>query len=36
MNEHAATETPRSDDEIANLKAELSAMQDRLDQLSRR
>jgi polyhydroxyalkanoate synthesis repressor PhaR len=30
------TETPRSDDEIANLKAELSAMQDRLDQLSRR
>jgi polyhydroxyalkanoate synthesis repressor PhaR len=31
-----ATETPRSDDEIANLKAELSAMQERLDQLSRR
>jgi polyhydroxyalkanoate synthesis repressor PhaR len=30
------TETPRSDDEIANLKAELTAMQDRLDQLSRR
>jgi polyhydroxyalkanoate synthesis regulator protein len=29
-------ETPRSDDEIANLKAELTAMQDRLDQLSRR
>lgn len=29
-------ETPRSDDEIANLKAELSAMQERLDQLSRR
>jgi polyhydroxyalkanoate synthesis repressor PhaR len=29
-------ETPRSDDEIANLKAELSAMKDRLDQLSRR
>ena len=36
MNEQAAAETPRSDDEIANLKAELSAMQDRLDQLSRR
>ena len=31
-----STETPRSDDEIANLKAELSAMQERLDQLSRR
>jgi polyhydroxyalkanoate synthesis repressor PhaR len=30
------TETPRSEDEIANLKAELSAMKDRLDQLSRR
>jgi polyhydroxyalkanoate synthesis repressor PhaR len=29
-------DTPRSDDEIANLKAELSAMQERLDQLSRR
>jgi polyhydroxyalkanoate synthesis repressor PhaR len=29
-------ETPRNDDEIANLKAELSAMQERLDQLSRR
>ena len=29
-------ETPRGDDEIANLKAELSAMQERLDQLSRR
>ena len=29
-------ETPRSEDEIANLKAELSAMQERLDQLSRR
>jgi polyhydroxyalkanoate synthesis repressor PhaR len=29
-------EAPRSDDEIANLKAELSAMQERLDQLSRR
>jgi polyhydroxyalkanoate synthesis repressor PhaR len=29
-------ETARSDDEIANLKAELSAMQERLDQLSRR
>jgi len=29
-------EPPRSDDEIANLKAELSAMQERLDQLSRR
>ena len=36
LKETAATETPRSDDEIANLKAELSAMQDRLDQLSRR
>jgi polyhydroxyalkanoate synthesis repressor PhaR len=34
--EQAVAETPRSDDEIANLKAELSAMQDRLDQLSRR
>lgn len=34
--EPTATETPRSDDEIANLKAELTAMQDRLDQLSRR
>ncbi len=31
-----SSEVPRSDDEIANLKAELSAMQDRLDQLSRR
>jgi polyhydroxyalkanoate synthesis regulator protein len=34
-----AGEAPKSkggDDEIANLKAELSAMQDRLDQLSRR
>ena len=31
-----ASEAPRSDDEIANLKAELSAMQERLDQLSRR
>ena len=31
-----ASETPRSDDEIASLKAELSAMQERLDQLSRR
>ncbi len=34
-----AGETPKSaggDDEIANLKAELSAMQDRLEQLSRR
>jgi len=34
-----AGEVPKStggDDEIANLKAELSAMQDRLDQLSRR
>jgi polyhydroxyalkanoate synthesis repressor PhaR len=30
------TDAPRSDDEIANLKAELSAMQERLDQLSRR
>jgi polyhydroxyalkanoate synthesis repressor PhaR len=29
-------EAPRGDDEIANLKAELSAMQERLDQLSRR
>lgn len=29
-------QTPRSEDEIANLKAELSAMQERLDQLSRR
>jgi polyhydroxyalkanoate synthesis repressor PhaR len=29
-------ETPRSEDEIANLKAELSAMKDRLDELSRR
>jgi polyhydroxyalkanoate synthesis repressor PhaR len=29
-------EPPRSDDEIANLKAELSAMQERLEQLSRR
>ena len=29
-------ETPHSEDEIANLKAELSAMQERLDQLSRR
>ena len=29
-------ETPRSDDEIANLKAELSAMKERLDELSRR
>jgi polyhydroxyalkanoate synthesis repressor PhaR len=29
-------EAPRSDDEIANLKAELSAMQERLEQLSRR
>lgn len=36
LKEPAAAETPRSDDEIANLKAELSAMQDRLDQLSRR
>jgi hypothetical protein len=36
MKEPGAAETPRSDDEIANLKAELSAMQDRLDQLSRR
>ena len=36
LKEPGATETPRSDDEIANLKAELSAMQDRLDQLSRR
>jgi polyhydroxyalkanoate synthesis repressor PhaR len=36
LKEPAATETPRSDDEIANLKAELSAMQERLDQLSRR
>ncbi len=43
-NDHAtlaanAGETPKSaggDDEIANLKAELSAMQDRLEQLSRR
>ena len=42
-NDHAAAagpqetvETPRSDDEIANLKAELSAMQERLEQLSRR
>ena len=42
-NDHAAAaglkespETPRSEDEIANLKAELSAMQERLDQLSRR
>ena len=34
--EPTTTETPRSDDEIANLKAELTAMQDRLDQLSRR
>ena len=29
-------ETPRSDDEIANLKAELTAMKERLDELSRR
>ena len=29
-------EPPRSNDEIANLKAELSAMQERLEQLSRR
>jgi polyhydroxyalkanoate synthesis repressor PhaR len=29
-------EAPRNEDEIANLKAELSAMKDRLDQLSRR
>jgi polyhydroxyalkanoate synthesis repressor PhaR len=36
LNEPAATDTPRSDDEIANLKAELSAMQDRLEQISRR
>ena len=36
LNEAAATETPRSDDEIANLKAELAAMQDRLEQISRR
>ena len=34
--EPTTTETPPSDDEIANLKAELTAMQDRLDQLSRR
>ena len=36
LNEAAATDTPRSDDEIANLKAELAAMQDRLEQISRR
>jgi polyhydroxyalkanoate synthesis repressor PhaR len=36
LNEPAATDTPRSDDEIANLKAELAAMQDRLEQISRR
>jgi polyhydroxyalkanoate synthesis regulator protein len=43
-NDHAPSpggnsETPKppgSDDEIANLKAELTAMQERLDQLSRR
>ena len=29
-------ETPRSDDELANLKAELTAMKERLDELSRR
>ena len=29
-------ETPRSDDEIANLKAELTAMKERLDEISRR
>jgi polyhydroxyalkanoate synthesis repressor PhaR len=32
----SAAETPRSDDEIANLKAELTAMKERLDELSRR
>jgi polyhydroxyalkanoate synthesis repressor PhaR len=31
-----SAETPRSDDEIANLKAELTAMKERLDELSRR
>lgn len=31
-----APKSPSSDDEIANLKAELTAMQQRLDQLSRR
>jgi len=31
-----SAETPRSDDEIANLKAELTAMKERLDALSRR
>jgi polyhydroxyalkanoate synthesis repressor PhaR len=44
-NDHAAAsspskestaETPRSDDEIANLKAELTAMKERLDEISRR
>ena len=44
-NDHAAAATPtkeptaeipRSDDEIANLKAELTAMKERLDELSRR
>jgi polyhydroxyalkanoate synthesis repressor PhaR len=33
---HERLEPPSSDDEIANLKAELSAMQERLEQLSRR
>lgn len=33
---NAAPKSPAGDDEIANLKAELSAMQDRLEQLSRR
>jgi polyhydroxyalkanoate synthesis repressor PhaR len=32
----AGAETPRSDDEIANLKAELTAMKERLDEISRR
>jgi polyhydroxyalkanoate synthesis repressor PhaR len=32
----SSAETPRSDDEIANLKAELTAMKERLDELSRR